>query len=95
MKLAKYLKPYWLFALISPLMMMAEVAADLCLPYLMSFIVDYGIADDGNVYTAKMQKLIDTVAENGGGVVVVPAGTYLTGALFFKQGVNLLYFRVN
>ena len=47
MKLAKYLKPYWLFALISPLMMMAEVAADLCLPYLMSFIVDYGIADDG------------------------------------------------
>lgn len=47
MKLAKYLKPYWLFALISPLMMMAEVAADLCLPYLMSFIVDYGIADNG------------------------------------------------
>ncbi|MBQ7321971.1 MAG: ABC transporter ATP-binding protein [Clostridia bacterium] len=27
--------------------MMAEVAADLCLPYLMSFIVDYGIAEDG------------------------------------------------
>ena len=45
MKLAKYLKPYWLFALISPLMMMAEVAADLCLPYLMSFIVDYGILE--------------------------------------------------
>lgn len=42
MKLARYLKPYWMFALISPLMMMAEVAADLCLPYLMSFIVDYG-----------------------------------------------------
>ena len=47
MRLAKYLKPYWLFALISPLMMMAEVAADLCLPYLMSFIVDYGIAENG------------------------------------------------
>lgn len=47
MRLAKYLKPYWLFALISPFMMMAEVAADLCLPYLMSFIVDYGIADNG------------------------------------------------
>ena len=47
MKLAKYLKPYWLFALISPFMMMAEVGADLCLPYLMSFIVDYGIAEDG------------------------------------------------
>ena len=47
MRLAKYLKPYWLFALISPFMMMAEVAADLCLPYLMSFIVDYGIAENG------------------------------------------------
>lgn len=47
MKLAKYLKPYWLFAIISPLLMMGEVLADLCLPYLMSFIVDYGIAQDG------------------------------------------------
>ena len=47
MKLAKYLKPYTLFAIISPLLMMGEVLADLCLPYLMSFIVDYGIAEDG------------------------------------------------
>jgi len=47
MKLAKYLKPYWLFAIISPLLMMGEVMADLCLPYLMSFIVDYGISEGG------------------------------------------------
>lgn len=47
MKLAKYLKPYLFFAIISPLLMMGEVLADLCLPYLMSFIVDYGIAEDG------------------------------------------------
>lgn len=46
-KLSKYLKPYWGFALISPLMMMGEVLADLCLPYLMSYIVDYGILEDG------------------------------------------------
>jgi ATP-binding cassette subfamily B protein len=46
-KLAKYLKPYLLFAIISPLMMMGEVLADLCLPYLMSFIVDYGILETG------------------------------------------------
>ena len=49
MKLAKYLKPYLLFAIISPLLMMGEVLGDLCLPYLMSFIVDYGIAEDGLV----------------------------------------------
>ncbi len=47
MKLAKYLKPYLLFAIVSPLMMMGEVLADLCLPYLMSFIVDYGILETG------------------------------------------------
>ena len=42
-KLFRYLKPYRLFAVLSPLLMMGEVLADLCLPYLMSFIVNYGI----------------------------------------------------
>lgn len=42
-KLAKYLKPYWFLALLSPIMMIGEVFADLCLPYLMSFIVNYGV----------------------------------------------------
>ncbi len=41
--LFKYLKPYKFFAILSPLLMMGEVLADLCLPYLMSFIVNYGI----------------------------------------------------
>ena len=47
MKLAKYLKPYIVFAIISPLLMIGEVMADLSLPRLMSYIVDYGIADNG------------------------------------------------
>ena len=47
MKLAKYLKPYLFFAIISPLLMIGEVAADLSLPKLMSYIVDFGIADGG------------------------------------------------
>ncbi len=46
-RLIRYMKPYWGYAVVSPLMMMAEVLADLCLPFLMSFIVDYGIASDG------------------------------------------------
>lgn len=52
-------------------------------------ITDYGIKDDSKVYTKELQSLIDTVAANGGGCIVVPEGTYMTGALFFKQGVNL------
>ena len=50
---------------------------------------EHGIADDGQVHTGQIQALIDTAAENGGGVIVVPAGTYRTGSLFFRQGVNL------
>ena len=43
MKLAKYLKPYWLFALLAPLTMIGEVAIDLMQPKLMSKIVNEGV----------------------------------------------------
>lgn len=52
-------------------------------------LTQYGILDDGKIYTKEIQRLIDTAAAEGGGVIVVPAGTYLTGSLWFKQGVNL------
>ena len=52
-------------------------------------LTQHNILDDGRVHTAEIQQLIDTAAEEGGGVIVVPAGTYLTGSLFFRQGVNL------
>ena len=45
-QLFRYLKPYWHYAVISPILMILEVTADLCLPYLMSFIVNYGIIGD-------------------------------------------------
>lgn len=43
MKLIRYLKPYWVFALLAPLMMIGEVAADLLQPKLLSKIVDDGV----------------------------------------------------
>ncbi|MBQ8726210.1 MAG: exopolygalacturonase [Clostridia bacterium] len=52
-------------------------------------ITDYGVKPDGKVYTKAMQDLIDRIFADGGGVLVVPSGTFYTGALFFKQGVNL------
>jgi len=52
-------------------------------------LTQYGICDDGKIYTKEIQALIDKVYENGGGVIVVPSGTYMTGSLFFKQGVHL------
>jgi polygalacturonase len=52
-------------------------------------ITDYGILNDGRIYTSELQALIDRVAADGGGVIVVPQGTFKTGALFFKQGTHL------
>jgi len=43
MKLVKYLKPYWFFAVMTPLTMIGEVLIDLILPTLMSKIVDEGV----------------------------------------------------
>jgi polygalacturonase len=53
-------------------------------------ITSFGAVGDGKTSnTPAIQSLIDKVAKEGGGTLVVPAGTFLTGALFFKQGVNL------
>lgn len=43
MKLAKYLKPYWIFAILAPLTMIGEVFIDLLQPKLMSKIVNDGV----------------------------------------------------
>jgi len=57
-----YLKPYAWLAVISPLLMMGEVAADLCLPRLMTVIVDCGISGGGDVssvpFAAWLMKLL-------------------------------------
>ncbi|HVX86862.1 MAG TPA: glycosyl hydrolase family 28 protein [Phycisphaerae bacterium] len=53
-------------------------------------ITDFGAVDDGKTLnTEAIQKGIDSLASSGGGTLVVPKGTFLTGALFFKPGVNL------
>lgn len=53
-------------------------------------ITEHGAVTDSTVLqTECIQGVIDKAAANGGGVVVIPAGTYLSGALFFKQGTHL------
>ena len=47
-KLTKYLKPYMLFAIIAPLMMVLEVSMDLVQPTIMQKIIDNGIANGDN-----------------------------------------------
>ena len=45
--------------------------------------------DSTHLQTAAIQNIIDIAEANGGGRIVFPAGTYLTGALFFKPGTRL------
>ena len=49
------------------------------------------VGDDKTVNTKAIQNTIDTcAARKGGGTVVVPRGTFRSGSIFLKQGVNLL-----
>jgi len=52
-------------------------------------LTDYGIFPDGRVHTQEMQALIDRMAREGGGVMVVPPGVYMTGGIYFRQGTHL------
>jgi exo-poly-alpha-galacturonosidase len=54
-------------------------------------VTDFGAVGDGmTVNTKSIQSAIDKCALSGGGVLVIPQGTFLSGAIFLKQGVNLL-----
>jgi polygalacturonase len=53
-------------------------------------ITKQGAKGDGaTLNTAAIQRTIDECAKAGGGTVVVPRGTFITGALFLKSGVDL------
>ena len=53
-------------------------------------LADYGlISSPYLVQTEAIQRVIDLAAQEGGGVIVVPEGTYKSGALHFRQGTHL------
>ena len=54
-------------------------------------ITNYGAIGDGKTLNTKtIQNTIDWCAAEGGGTVIVPSGIFLSGAIFLKQGVNLM-----
>ena len=53
-------------------------------------ITDFGArADDQTINTQAIQKTIDHLAAQGGGTVVIPAGVFVSGALFLRPKVHL------
>ena len=53
-KLLPLMKKYSIFAVLSPILMILEVIADIAIPYLMSNIVDVGIANGDIEYIVKI-----------------------------------------
>lgn len=56
----KYLKKYWLYALLAPLFMLGEAGMDLVQPRLMSTIVDEGVLGLSNNYVGDLSIVIHT-----------------------------------
>lgn len=53
-------------------------------------ITDYGIVNDSTIIqTEEIQSVIDKAFQAGGGVILIPKGTFLSGSLFFKPGTHL------
>ncbi len=51
--------------------------------------VNGAVAEGEKVQTAAIQKTIEVAAAAGGGTVVIPRGTFRSGAIFLKPGVHL------
>jgi ATP-binding cassette subfamily B multidrug efflux pump len=58
--LLKYLKKYWVYALLAPLFMVGEVVADLLQPQLMSTIVDEGVLGLSSGGTGNLRLILIT-----------------------------------
>src|SRR5689334_12713479 len=53
-------------------------------------VTRFGASGDGRTLcTGALQKAIDACGGRGGGVVLIPAGRYLSGALMLRSRVNL------
>ena len=53
-------------------------------------ITEHGVVRDSLLLqTEQIQAVIDKAAANGGGTIVIPEGTFLSGSLFFKPGTHL------
>jgi len=53
-------------------------------------ITDFNATEGGSALcTAAIQDTIDAASGNGGGVVIIPEGTFLSGAVFLKDKVSL------
>lgn len=65
------------------------IIAAIAMPCMSGAIAADGGVDAGLCKKWPLQERIDAIAAEGGGTLVLTAGVYRTGALFFRPGVNL------
>lgn len=54
-------------------------------------ITDYNVIPESDeIQTEKIQSVIDLCEKEGGGVIVIPKDTFISGSFFFKPKTNLL-----
>ena len=81
-RIFQYLKKYAFLAVLSPLLMIGEVFADLCLPKLMTVIVDCGIAAGGDVSGSKLGSTVMRI--------LFGEGTYSSMQVIITFGILML-----
>ena len=81
-RIIQYLKKYAFLAFISPLLMIGEVAADLCLPKLMSIIVDCGITGGVDIADSKLGSTVMRI--------VFGEGSYTSMQIIITFGILML-----
>ena len=88
-RLISYLKPYWVFALLSPLLMVGEVVVDLMQPQLMSRIVNEGVLGQNIsvIITTGIQMLLLVIV--GGFMGVMCAYTASVASQGFGNDVRI------
>lgn len=64
---------------------------NLLLSTIISILTFGAVADNAKTNNAQaINKAIEAAAEKGGGKVVVPAGTFVTGTIYLKSNVMLV-----
>ena len=77
-------------SLLTSLILMVEMPVVIAGPSIKYDITRFGAVGDGKTLnTRNIQTAIDECSKNGGGVIVIPKGKFITGAIFLKQGVSL------
>ena len=88
MKLKKYLKPYLLFAILSPILMIGEVGVDLLQPKLMAKIVNDGILSENMSVTVSTGILMLVLVVIGGFFGILCAYTAARAAQGFGHDIR-------